>query len=89
MSGTLPYRDLNTHLRERFGVRVQKVTLDAGLTCPNRDGRLGVGGCLYCNARGSGTGAWARGQTITAQLQEGMARLARRYQASRFIAYFQ
>ena len=89
MSGTLPYRDLNTHLRERFGVRVQKVTLDAGLTCPNRDGRLGVGGCLYCNARGSGTGAWARGQTITAQLREGMARLVRRYKASRFIAYFQ
>jgi len=89
VSGTLPYRDLNTYLRERFGVRVQKVTLDAGLTCPNRDGRVGVGGCLYCNARGSGTGAWTRGQTITEQLQEGMARLARRYKASRFIAYFQ
>ncbi|MEJ2092252.1 MAG: TIGR01212 family radical SAM protein [Syntrophobacterales bacterium] len=89
MSGTLPYRDLNTYLRERFGVRVQKVTLDAGLTCPNRDGRVGVGGCLYCNDRGSGTGAWARGQTITEQLQEGMARLARRYKASCFIAYFQ
>jgi radical SAM protein (TIGR01212 family) len=89
VSGTLPYRDLNSYLRERFGVRVQKVTLDAGLTCPNRDGRVGMGGCLYCNARGSGTGAWARGQTITEQLQEGMTRLARRYKASRFIAYFQ
>ena len=89
MSGSLPYRDLNSYLRERFGARVQKVTLDAGLTCPNRDGRVGVGGCLYCNPRGSGTGAWARGQTITAQLEEGMARLGRRYGASRFIAYFQ
>jgi uncharacterized protein len=89
VSGTLPYRDLNSYLRERFGARVQKVTLDAGLTCPNRDGRVGVGGCLYCNARGSGTGAWARGQTISVQLEEGMARLARRYGASRFIAYFQ
>ncbi|MFW6112763.1 MAG: TIGR01212 family radical SAM protein [Thermodesulfobacteriota bacterium] len=87
--GTWPYRDLNSHLRERFGTRVQKVTLDAGLTCPNRDGRVGVGGCLYCNARGSGTGAWNRGQTITAQLEEGRARLGRRYGASRFIAYFQ
>jgi radical SAM protein (TIGR01212 family) len=85
----LPYRDLNSYLRERFGVRVQKVTLDAGLTCPNRDGRVGVGGCLYCNARGSGTGAFSRGLGITEQLQEGMARLARRYGASRFIAYFQ
>jgi uncharacterized protein len=89
MSGSLPYRDLNSYLRERFGTRVQKVTLDAGLTCPNRDGRVGVGGCLYCNARGSGTGALARGQSVTEQLKEGMARLARRYGASRFIAYFQ
>ncbi len=87
--GTLPYRDLNSHLRERFGARVQKVTLDAGLTCPNRDGRLGVGGCLYCNERGSGTGALARGLSLTKQLEEGMARLAKLYGASRFIAYFQ
>lgn len=89
MTRGLPYRDLNSHLRERFGVRVQKVTLDAGLTCPNRDGRVGMGGCLYCNARGSGTGAFARGKSIREQLEEGMARLARRYGASRFIAYFQ
>ena len=89
MSAPLPYRDLNSYLRERFGARVQKVTLDAGLTCPNRDGRVGVGGCLYCNERGSGTGAWARGRSITVQLEEGMARLGRRYGASRFIAYFQ
>ena len=57
----LPYLDLNTHLRRRFGQRVQKIALDAGFTCPNRDGRVSKGGCLYCNARGSGTGAWARG----------------------------
>jgi radical SAM protein (TIGR01212 family) len=87
--GVLPYRDLNSYLKERFGARVQKVTLDAGLTCPNRDGRTGVGGCLYCNARGSGTGAFGRGLGITKQLEEGMARLARRYGVSRFIAYFQ
>jgi uncharacterized protein len=89
MTGALPYQDLNTHLRARFGVRVQKVTLDAGLTCPNRDGRAGVEGCLYCNARGSGTGALARGQGLRQQLEEGMARLGRRYGAQRFIAYFQ
>ncbi len=85
----LPYLDLNTHLRRRFGGRVQKITLDAGLTCPNRDGRVGTGGCLYCNVRGSGTGAWDRGLSLTAQLQEGMARLKSRYGAERFIAYFQ
>ena len=89
MKGAVPYRDLNSYLKERFGARVQKVTLDAGLTCPNRDGRVGVGGCLYCNDRGSGTGAWGRGLGLRQQLEEGLDRLARRYGASRFIAYFQ
>jgi hypothetical protein len=89
MAADLPYRDLNSYLKERFGERVQKISLDAGLTCPNRDGRVGAGGCLYCNARGSGTGAWGRGQGITAQMEAGMARLSRRYGAARFIAYFQ
>jgi radical SAM protein (TIGR01212 family) len=89
MAADLPYRDLNSYLKERFGERVQKITLDAGLTCPNRDGRSGTGGCLYCNARGSGTGAWGRGQSIAAQMESGLARLARRYGAAKFIAYFQ
>jgi radical SAM protein (TIGR01212 family) len=89
MTGSRPYRDLNSYLKERFCARVQKVNLDAGLTCPNRDGRVGVGGCLYCNARGSGTGASSQGLSISRQLEEGIARLSRRYGASRFIAYFQ
>lgn len=83
------YTDLSAHLRGIFGCRVQKITLDAGLTCPNRDGTISTGGCIYCNARGSGTGAHARGLSITAQLQAGKAALARRYQARKFIAYFQ
>jgi hypothetical protein len=82
------YRDLNTALRERFGCRVQKINLDAGLTCPNRDGRKGVGGCIYCNRLGSGTGASAY-QSITSQLESGKAYLRRRYKAHKFIAYFQ
>jgi len=85
----LPYRDINSYLRELFGERVQKVTLDAGFTCPNRDGRAGVGGCLYCNARGSGTGAFGQGLGIKEQLAAGIERLARRYGAARFIAYLQ
>jgi hypothetical protein len=89
LTAPLPYLDLNSYLRQRFGERVQKITLDAGLTCPNRDGRVGVGGCLYCNARGSGTGAWAEGLSISRQMEEGMARLRRRYGARKFIAYFQ
>ena len=89
MAGDLPYRDLNAYLKGRFGERVQKITLDAGLTCPNRDGRVGTRGCLYCNSRGSGTSAWDRGQSITTQMESGILRLARRYGAAKFIAYFQ
>jgi radical SAM protein (TIGR01212 family) len=89
MQGTRRYYDLNTYFRQRFGCRVQKISIDAGLGCPNRDGTLGLGGCIYCNARGSGTGAHARGISITRQLLEGKAALSRRYNAERFIAYFQ
>lgn len=88
-SPPLPYTGLNDYLKGRFGTRVQKVTLDAGLTCPNRDGRLGWGGCLYCNARGSGTGAAARGLSLSQQLADGITRLTDRYRAHKFIAYFQ
>ncbi|MHB8069496.1 MAG: TIGR01212 family radical SAM protein [Desulfobaccales bacterium] len=84
-----PYLDLNRYLRRLYGERVQKITLDAGLTCPNRDGRLGREGCLYCNPRGSGTGAWSRGLGIGRQMEEGLARLRQRYGAKKFIAYFQ
>jgi radical SAM protein (TIGR01212 family) len=84
-----PYYDLNTYLRSIFGCRVQKISLDAGLTCPNRDGRIGRGGCIYCNTRGSGTGASALGLTITEQIERGKEFLRKRYKAQRFIAYFQ
>lgn len=83
------YYDLNTYFRRRFGFRVHKISVDAGLSCPNRDGTLGRAGCLFCNPRGSGTGAHARGESITHQLERGMAFLARRYKAAGFMAYFQ
>ena len=83
------YNDLNTYLRAMFGCRVQKITIDAGFSCPNRDGTVATGGCIYCNDRGSGTGAHAQGLSITEQLLEGKARLAARYKAKKFIAYFQ
>ncbi len=83
------YNDLNAYLRGLYGCRVQKITVDAGLTCPNRDGTIAAGGCIYCNTRGSGTGAWARGLSVTAQLQQGKQALAKRYNARKFIAYFQ
>ena len=83
------YNDFNSYLRNMFGCRVQKITVDAGLTCPNRDGTLSTGGCIYCNSRGSGTGAHARGLSVTQQLINGKDALARRYKAKKFIAYFQ
>jgi hypothetical protein len=83
------YNDYNTYLRNVYGCRVQKISVDAGLTCPNRDGTLSTAGCIYCNARGSGTGAHAGGLSITDQLLKGKAALSRRYKAKKFIAYFQ
>ena len=88
MHNTL-YRDFNTYLRSLFGCRVQKITLDAGLSCPNRDGSVSTGGCVYCNARGSGTGAGAGGLSIPDQIERGKRRLGRRYKARKFLAYFQ
>lgn len=76
-------------MRSLFECRVQKITVDAGLSCPNRDGRVSTGGCIFCNARGSGTGAHTRGLTITDQLLQGKKSLARRYKAKKFLAYFQ
>lgn len=68
---------------------MQKISVDAGLTCPNRDGTVGTGGCIYCNERGSGTGAAKWGLSIREQLERGKACLARRYHAGKFLAYFQ
>jgi radical SAM protein (TIGR01212 family) len=83
------YNDLNTYLRSIYGCRVQKISVDAGLSCPNRDGTVSTGGCIYCNARGSGTGAHTRGLTIRDQLLQGTKALSRRYKAKKFLAYFQ
>lgn len=49
-----PYRDLNTYYRNLFGGKTAKTSLDGGFTCPNRDGTIGIGGCLFCSAGGSG-----------------------------------
>ena len=89
MAANKRYNDLNTYLRNIFGCRVQKITVDAGLTCPNRDGTLSRGGCIYCNIRGSGTGAHAKGLSVTRQLINGKNSLSKRYKATKFIAYFQ
>lgn len=83
------YYDLNTYFKNRFGCRVHKLAVDAGLTCPNRDGNLGTAGCIYCNPRGSGTGAHAKGLSIREQLEGSKAAVIKRFKAKKFLAYFQ
>ena len=83
------YHDLNTYFRNLYGERVHKITLDSGLTCPNRDGKISFGGCIYCNAQGSGTGNFSRGLSIRDQIESVRKPLTLRYKANKFMAYFQ
>ena len=83
------YYSFNAYLKEKFNERVQKVTLDAGLTCPNRDGTKGTGGCIYCDARGSGNDAGKHYPDIKSQALAGMDFLSKRFKVKKFNAYFQ
>ena len=87
----LPYRDLNSHLREQFGKKIYKISLSTPFTCPNRDGSLGTGGCLFCSASGSGNFAARAALPIEQQLEEGKARVRGKihHKEYGFIAYFQ
>ena len=84
-----PWVSLVDHLRERFGSSLRRVALDAGFTCPNRDGTRGRGGCSYCDQRGSGTGAARRGEDLARQLQTGIDRVRPDGSDQPVIAYFQ
>ena len=76
--------------REKFGGRrLQKVNIDAGFTCPNRDGTLGVGGCVYCNNDSFRPGGCRPALPVAAQVENGISYLGRRYKAGQFLAYFQ
>jgi hypothetical protein len=83
-----PYRDFKTYLRERFGATVHKLPVDAGFTCPNRDGRLGTGGCSYCDGRGSRLRQAGPLPSVADQVRAGMAHYRRRG-VRLFIPYFQ
>lgn len=83
------YLSLSTWLKGLYGFPIRKVSVDAGLGCPNRPDRTGPGGCIYCNHRGSGTGASLETPSISAQLRRGMGFISSRYKTSHFIAYFQ
>lgn len=82
------YHTYDYHLRSLFGEKCTRLAIDGGYTCPNRDGTCGVGGCTFCSAQGSGDFTSAQ-KTITAQLQEQSAILSKKWESSRYIAYFQ
>lgn len=84
-----PYHSLDYYLRERFHEKVYKLALDGGMTCPNRDGTKGVGGCIFCSGGGSGEFAGERAFTITKQIETQKARIVQKFPAKKFIAYFQ
>ncbi|HSP05993.1 MAG TPA: TIGR01212 family radical SAM protein, partial [Acidobacteriota bacterium] len=80
------YRSINSYWRGRYGSRIQKVSLDAGFTCPNRDGTKAVGGCIYCN---NDSFNFSPEASVREQLARGIEHARRRYGADRFLAYFQ
>lgn len=82
-------RSFGRFLREKFGCRVYKVSVDAGFNCPNRDGVAGTGGCIYCNNSSFRPESASRLKPVDVQIEEGIAYLRKRYGASKFIAYFQ
>jgi radical SAM protein (TIGR01212 family) len=83
------YFAFSEFLRQRFGTRVFRVTLDAGFTCPNVDGSVAVGGCVYCDNRSFSPNRRLPRTTLRAQIERGVTILSKRYGADRFLAYFQ
>ena len=88
--GEKPYHSLDYELKKRFGEKIYKVSLDGGFSCPNRDGTLGTGGCIFCSGAGSGDFASPCCESVTRQIENGIAGIsARKSTGSCFIAYFQ
>lgn len=86
---SLPYRDFAAFLSERFDYKVQKITVNAGFSCPNRDGTKGRGGCSYCNNRSFSPSFTEGAVNIEEQLEKGKQFFARKYPDMRYLAYFQ
>ncbi len=83
------YYPLNLYLTEMFGSRVQKISLDGGFTCPNVDGTVAKGGCTFCDNRSFSPSRRVKRDAIASQIQRGIDGLRRRYDAEKFLAYFQ
>lgn len=83
------YNSLNNYLRNKFGKKVYKISIDGGFTCPNRDGKISTGGCIFCSAKGSGDFATSKSLSITQQIEQGKERVRSKTKDNSFIAYFQ
>lgn len=83
------YKTLNQHYREKFGCKVYKLSIDAGFTCPNRDGTVGTGGCIFCSAAGGGEFTPEGNLSISQQLQIAKRKVESKNKGGKYIAYFQ
>jgi len=83
------FHSLNYALKEEFGEKIYKVSLDGGFTCPNRDGKVGTRGCIFCSDAGSGEFAGSRKKTITEQIEDQLELISKKFPEGRVIAYFQ
>lgn len=88
--GEKPYHSLDYEMKKRFGEKVYKISLDGGMTCPNRDGTIGTGGCIFCSGNGSGDFASPLSSSVTKQIDAGIEGISQRKSVgNKFIAYFQ
>ena len=85
----MKYYSVNQYLKDRFGEKIYKISLNGGFTCPNRDGTLGDRGCIFCSASGSGDFSESASLSITEQIERGKKRLEKKIKNGKYIAYFQ
>lgn len=83
------YNQYSAFLKQKFGVKVYKITLDAGFSCPNRDGTISTGGCIFCDEGGSFSQAHSNKLSIEEQIGAGIETLSKRFKAEKFMSYFQ
>lgn len=85
----MEYLSFNKYLKDKFGQKVYKISLDGGFTCPNRDGKTGTRGCIFCSKGGSGDFAESREMSITKQIESGKKKVEKKIKSGKYIAYFQ
>lgn len=85
----MEYLSFNKYLKDKFGQKVYKISLDGGFTCPNRDGKIDTRGCIFCSKGGSGDFAQNRDLSITEQIESGKKTVEKKIKSGKYIAYFQ